>query len=380
MNLREKQNIFKLLLEGLRLVNRAGTVLFVYIIIALALNSLPWWLPHFNISPILIKLFNVLASSFLVVLLWRVLAAKADNFGESFSNSLSASVIPCFYLLLFNLLLGVACVLVILILLPMLKYLQNAGQILVSLLAFFVSVRLCFAIPAIALRAQGPVKAIIYSWEMTRGIKAFFKTMFVLLVCTALPVLCSLGILRALYVIIPLHFADSFNLAALTPGWYAVGAGCFFIIMAVGCWAFATFLLFFLNCDYGENRDSFTPEAQTQITSQTTQVFGEDNNVLPPGVGKIVTPQEAAQIQVTKASVKTIADENEMQQHLEQVYQPQANDVVQYTEEDRMPTILFDDEMAKQIEENRKMWTKKEEDKTSKNEEGNEGQSIKMSK
>ena len=380
MNLREKQNIFKLLLEGLRLVNRAGTVLFVYIIFALVLNSLPWWLPHFNISPILIKLFNVLASSFLVVLLCRILAAKADNFGESFSNSFSASLVPGFYLLLFNLLCTAACILVLLVCSFVLSFFQYAGLAAFALLALFVWVRLCFVLPAIALRAQGPVKAIIYSWEMTRGIKNFFKTLGVMAICSLLPALCSVGILRALYVIIPLHFADSFNLAALTPGWYAVGAGCLFVIAAVGCWAFATFLLFFLNCDYGENRDSFTPEAETQITSQTTQVFGQQNNVLPPGLGKIVTPQEAAQIQVTKASVKTIADENEMQQHLEQVYQPQANDVVQYTEEDRMPTILFDDEMAKQIEENRKMWTKKEEEKTSKNEEGNEGQSIKMSK
>ena len=119
------------------------------------------------------------------------------------------------------------------------------------------------------------------------------------------------------------------------------------------------------------------PEAQ--LASQTTQVFGENNNVLPPGIGKTVTKEDVENVTVVKSSVKTVADDNEFKEHLNQVYQPKPEDFVQYDEEDRMPTILFDDEMAKQIEENRQMWTKKE-NKTPQNEDGSDGESIKMSK
>ena len=37
---------------------------------------------------------------------------------------------------------------------------------------------------------------------------------------------CVWAIVRTLYVVIPLYFADSFNITALTPEWYAVGIGC----------------------------------------------------------------------------------------------------------------------------------------------------------
>lgn len=378
MDIREQQNIFKLLWGGLGLVNRAGTTLVLYVIIFLLLNSLSGLLLHFNIHPIFVQLLNICFSSFLVILLWRILAAKVDNFGESFSNSITSSVIPSLYLLVFNMVMGVFSGILAFLVIPMCRYTGSIGLIFIGLLIAFLVVRLCFVIPSIALREQGPIKAIIYSWEMTSGIKNFLRTFVAILVCSILPGLFFLAVLRTLYVVIPLHFADSFNLAELTPTWYVVGGVCVLGLAAVSCWAFATFLLFFLNCDYGENRSSYTPEPEIQINSQVTQVFGEDNNVLPPGVGKVVTEQDV-HVSIKKASVKTTSDDNEFKEHLEQVYQPKPEDFVQYAEEDRMPTILFDDEMAKQIEQNQQMWTKKEEP-ASKSDDKNNEQSIKMSK
>ncbi len=380
MNLKEKQNLFKLLIEGLRLVNQAGTALVVFVILALISTVLPLLLLHLNISPILVKLTISFLSSFLLILLWRVLAAKADNFGESISNSLTASLIPSVYLLIVSLIIGGFTILASFVLIPLLKYTGNIGLILFALVFYFLFVRLSFVPPALALREQGPVKAIIYSWEMTRGVKNFFRTFFALLVCGLLSPLFLLIIIRALYIFIPLYFADSFNLAALTTSWYVAGGIILFCFLVVNFWSFATFLLFFLNCDYGENRSSYTPLPEDELTSQTTQVFGENNNVLPPGLGKIVTQQDIENVTVKKASVKTVSDSDDLKEHLDKVYQPKPEEFVHYQEEDRMPTILFDDEMAKQIEQNSQLFAKKEKREEHNQEDKDDGQSIKMSK
>ena len=56
--------------------------------------------------------------------------------------------------------------------------------------------------------------------------------------------------------------------------------------------------------------------------------------------------------QVTHSSVRTEEEDvNKITQHLDKVYTPKPKDLVQYGDEDRMPTILFDDDMAKQLQE-----------------------------
>ncbi len=56
-------------------------------------------------------------------------------------------------------------------------------------------------------------------------------------------------------------------------------------------------------------------------------------------------------LQISQASINTSdEDANEITQHLNQVYTPTKDNAIQYGDEDRMPTILFDDEMAKELE------------------------------
>ncbi|MGN1057802.1 MAG: hypothetical protein ACI4Q7_00410, partial [Candidatus Avelusimicrobium sp.] len=85
-------------------------------------------------------------------------------------------------------------------------------------------------------------------------------------------------------------------------------------------------------------------------------------------------------VDITQSSVSATPDDGVTEQHLQQVYQPQPEEPVQYIEEeDRMPTILFDDDMARQIEEERARWQQKyEQDKTKKGED--DAPSVKMSK
>ena len=142
------------------------------------------------------------------------------------------------------------------------------------------------------------------------------------------------------------------------------------------------YVLVFLNVDFGENRGSYTPTPEVHLTEEPTQIFGADNNVLPPGIGKPVTEQDLQNqvgVQVTHAAFQS-AEPETINQHLDKVYQPpKSEDIVQYADEDRMPTILFDDEMAKQIEANQQMWSKQTKHEKTDNPDDNQT-SIKMSK
>lgn len=375
MDLREKQNLFQLLLESFRLVNRSMGAIVAYLFAAVLGGVLQIAFEWLGLPRFFISIFNRLYSLYLGVVLWRLLAAKAEKSGESISNSFSAAIFPSVYMLVFSIIAGVALAgLGIVAAFSRSLWVMGALAVIVF---FFGIARLIFAPLAIALREQGPVAAITYSWDLTG--KNYPAVIGMLLISSLLPPLVMGGIGYALYVNIPLHFADSFNLAALTPPWYVLGAllGLFFIFLWFSMTAFI--VLVFLNRDYGDNRDSFVPLPEARLANQPTQVFGADNNVLPANLGMPVRPEEVQGLSIVKASVKTSTDSDSVQEHLDQVYQQKKEDLIQYEEEDRMPTILFDDDMARQIEENRQMWTvkKKEEEKP---DEDNDGQTIKMSK
>lgn len=375
MDLREKQNLFQLLLESFRLVNRSMGAIVAYLFAAVLGGVLQIAFAWLGLPRFFISIFNGFYSLYLGVALWRLLAAKAEKSGESISNSFSAAIFPSVYMLVFSIIVGIVLAgLGIVAAFSRSLWVMGALAVIVF---FFGIARLIFAPLAIAVREQGPVAAIVYSWELTG--KNYPAVIGMLLISSILPPLVMGGITYALYVNIPLHFADSFNLAALTLPWYVLGAllGLFFMFLWFSMTAFI--VLVFLNRDYGDNRDSFVPLPEAQLASQTTQIFGVDNNVLPANLGMPVRPEDVQGLSVVKASVKTSTDSDSVQEHLDQVYQQKKEDLVQYEEEDRMPTILFDDDMARQIEENRQMWTAKKEEEE-KQDEDNDGQTIKMSK
>ncbi len=374
MDLKENQNIFRLFIEGFRLANRAMlSVLISLVLLSAVLLGIVFAIDHFGLPKFLISILKFIFNAYTLVLIWRLLAAKADNFGESISNAMRASVKPAAYMAIFSLLLAGGWLLCLLAIV----FLPWALRIIVLLGAAFVGLRLAFASTAIALKDQGPVSALIYSWELTG--RNFWKTLGMCLLSFGFCSLLSGALVYAAFLIIPLYFADSFSLVNLTLQW-KVALVCFGLFLSfIWVAGFSSFLLFFLNCDYGANRGSFTSKAEAQLVQQPTQVFGEDNNVLPPGVGKTVSQEDVKNLGVVKSSVRTGGDSHELKEHLQQVYTPRPDDTVQYADEDRMPTILFDDDMAKQMEENRKMWEAKKKETAQKKEDDN-GQSIKMSK
>lgn len=401
MEIREQHNLARLLIESFALLNRCGGALLGYLAAGVLLFATEFALLWIGVPNFILKVANIFFSAYFGVVLLRIFGAKAEQTDESVSNAFSASVFPAFYQIAFNFLYGAVWVLIGIVfalafkgnetlsgwMIAFVTRTAGTGTVVAAVLTLlaiaavplYIGARLLYAPVAIALREQGPVSAIMYSFELTSG-KRVLTALGAMLIIFLLPVAFLAAAAYGGYVAIPLYFADSFNLAQLSPAWIgaliAVGLVYMGIILALP----AFLLLVFLNQDYGHNRDSFTPQAELELASRETQVFGAGNNVLPPGVGNIVRPEDVQGVQVVKSSVRAASEDSITQQHLQQVYQPKPEDLLQYTEEeDRMPTILFDDDMARQIEQQRQQWqTKQQQDKTQKGED--DAPSVKMSK
>ena len=381
MEIRERQSIFRLWKESFSVTNRAGTSLFVsFLSVEIVLGIGYFALIHFLKYSALLFLFligwNIVVTccGWLLKNAWiRIIAAKAEKNNETVSEALTSSIVPTIYCLcyyfLFNLAVGAAGF--------VLMFIPILGPIIFTLGVIYLILRLLFAQIAIVLRNQGPISAFSYSWELTSG--NMLHILGALFVGVVLPGLFVALVIGGFIVVIPLYFSNSFSLVNLSMPWMIVLAvmGGTFLFIFLNMLVF--FVLLFLNLDYGYNRDTFTPAPQETLNEQPTQVFGPENNVLPPGVGPTVQVDDLPQVEVLQSSVHSETDSAELHQHLEQVYQPKPEDIVQYTEEDRMPTILFDDEMAKQLEQQHRQWEEKKARKPHNKDDG-EISSIKMSK
>ena len=382
MDIREEQSLISLFIESFSLANRAGASLAACLLIFVLLVGGSLWLmihffssvaSHMLVMTIVWILFYTLMIGLTTVALFRLLGAKAERNNESVSDAFANAVLPFIYLILNQLIVGIAMVAVgfPLMLIPLL------GTIIFALLSVYLVLRLGFAPLAIILRDAGPISALTYSWQLTKE-----KALYVLgaYLMAAIPSILASALIHGVRYAIPTYFASSFDLANLSLTWMIalmVFVG-ILVFLSIASWAFI--VLVFLNLDYGINRASFLPMPQVEINEQPVQVFGTDNNVMPPGAGNTVTTKDVApHVEVLQASVKSETDHPEITQHLHQVYQPKPEDIVEYAEEDRMPTILFDDEMAQQLQHERAMWEEKMN--TDKNErDDSDSSSIKMSK
>ena len=231
MEIREEQNLFRLLMGSLQLVNRSANVLLVYLIIVGLVTAGVHYVCPKPISSLLMSLF----STYSAVVLWRILAAKAENNGESISNSFSASILPSVYILFLSILLGIviaaASLLVVFLHIP-----KTVFLVLALIIYVFAATRLIFTPFAVAIRNQGPIEAIIYSWTLTG--RQYLKVLFAFLLSIIIPPLLILAVVYGIYVGIPLFFANTFNLANHTMPWIV-------LLVCLGIlWFFLIFSLF----------------------------------------------------------------------------------------------------------------------------------------
>lgn len=352
---------------------------------------------------------------------WRVVANQAVEETQPLAEMFSSSVMPALYQIVAGVLLAIPFMFLG-IMAALLK--SSALMAIVMVVLFFtVGVRLCYSFIAMAVAGKGPIEGFIHSWKMTAG-KNYVDALL-MLVMTIGSVLLMYSFFGAigygLFVMIPLHFAGSFSLAHPSFIWILVAL--LLGVLAV-FWYFViiTFpVLVFINRnamlfdarDMGKD-NTFVPlpalelpdiqpnpehmqQAEStirapQLTEEALRTVQTDapkptpvsNNPIPapnPAPKPTAKPAPSLEgLEISQSSINTSEeDSNTLSEHLNKVYTPKAEDVVQYGDEDRMPTILFDDEMAKQLQENQAQYTPKpKDDNPDKKDDG--PKTIKMSK
>ena len=363
MDIRKPCSFLRLFIEGFNLVNKSfGTILVlglsaVAAYILLAILTVLCKLPAFFVS-----LVSAVLSNFLTMMLLRLFTARAENDNISLPDMAIAAVMPTINIVILSFLCGIAG------LIFALPFYSNTNypfilNCLIIAVGLFVSFRLVFASMAIAVREQGPISSLKYSWHLTG--RHWMYTLGALFLMALFPILFVGTVLLGLYAAIPLFFAEHFSLLHLSAPWiiFLLLVTLLFICVEISMCAY--FVLVFLHLDYEDNRGPLPAEPMPQT---------EATPALQPASD--IAKEE---LQVEQASVKSHADDESVSQHLDQVYQPK-QDVVEYAEEDRMPTILFDDDMAKEIEQTRQQWEQEKARAQRKDDDDSEPSTIKMSR
>ena len=338
MDIREPHSLFSLFIESFRLANRSFGMILGWLVSGVLIGAIFTAFIHF--FPLLGVLATTLLMYPLIALMYavliKILASRALNDNTNLSDMFASSILPTIYLTIFWVLGSIA-----LFFLSKLQYMPPQLPwylaLPVKLFLIYLTIRLLFLSMAIVLRDQDPISALSYTWDLTGSFMLrSFITWFLPFLCLGL---CLRGIFRGLYVGIPTYFADSFDLANLSPVWWGVLGGLAFCYAFVCLSMLAFRILVFLNMDLGETataRVASLPDVQA--VTETTQL------------------EEGVPLQLSKTSVKTQPDTT-FSQELDQVYTPMKEDVnPEAPEEDRMPTIVFDNDVAQEIERNRALW------------------------
>ena len=350
----------------------------------------------------------------------RLIANEALKEKQSLPETFSGSVLPAIYQIATGFLLAIPMVFVGIIAAILARLSPVLTALFMLALFLVVGVRLCYSFIGIAVSGKGPINGIVHSWKMTTG-KNFVDALLMILMLIGSVLLMYLffgAIGYGLFIYIPLHFANSFSLAHPSLLWILV----VFVLGVIALFWYFVLLAFpvlvFLNRNAtlfdARNMDdkdmTFVPlpalelpeihpnpehMQQTESTVSTPVLTDDDLRSMQPQQAP-TTPQPAPSpapveqqpqtlppldgVEVSKSSINTSEkDTDTLSKHLDQVYKPKPEDVVQYVDEDRMPTILFDDEMAKQLQANQAQFAKKsKDDKSDKKDDGPD--IIKMSK
>jgi len=385
MDIRQPCNIFSLFIESFKLINRSCGALIVFLLSAVislvAIYAALWWL---HASIYIVVIVSIVYPIFLNVACIRLIGSKAESDGTSLSDLFAASALPTVFMIILHLIYAlVALIGMLLFQRVIFSVVHPSFPMFISLLVvgfilgIFLFIKLGFAPLAIALRGQGPLRAIMYSWQVTRGY--FFHILAAIFLITVFSLLFLTVTRYGLYKLLPFPLHSHFDIIQLSWSW-RLGLILLGIVTAgVHLSLFAYWILIFLNLDYNErNADEF------RATVPATGDEAEDTLLSPTGEGLDVVRGEKIEqqipVQVLKASVVPQTNDESLAQHLTEVYQPQQEEVANPTEEDRLPTILFDDEFAKQMEQRRAQWEQEKKKANGKKPEDDDHTPIKMSK
>ena len=319
---------------------------------------------------------------------WRLMAKEALKEKQPLAETFSSSVVPALYQIAAAFLIAIPMVLLGIICAILARVSPVLVALLMVVLFFTVGIRLCYSFIAIAVADKGPIEGLLHSWKMTAG-KNYLDALLMCLLLVGSVFLMYLffaAIAYGLFIMIPLHFASSFNLAHPSLIWILVA---FVLAIIALFWYFVLLafpMLVFVNRNAvlfdARNMEKDTtfiplptlelpdiqpnPEHMQQAESTLcAPVLTEEDMSPQPQPAPTPAPQPPAPdskpqpqqmenlegLQVAQSSINTSEEEtNTLSEHLDKVYIPKAEDIVQqHGDEDRMPTILFDDALAEQL-------------------------------
>lgn len=361
-------SVFSLLGNSLKVANQAygaalglAVLMGVFIVALTIVFTILSKLVHGPLGLAAIKMPYSLVSSFLqlvfLIAVVKILAARFEKTGMTVMESFTSSLLPAIYLLISNFLIFVPLGILAALLAPSLGAAVFASPSSGYLLFIVASVLSLLLLPygfiscAIALRDAGPIEAIRYAFSL--GYRYYLRllaTIITVFLCTFFAAL-----LLGCFVFVLISGTDAASLSGfqqkgtmllmqvmmggfgpLAVKLTVIGA----VFMAVCFYLYlfgqAIWTSLFLNLDY---MDFTTENREIGMT------------VIPPHSASNAKSEEISYVDLIQASVKAHSDET-VAQHLDQVYNAQEHLVQPVNqEEDRMPTILFDDEMAKQLAE-----------------------------
>ncbi len=380
MDINKKQNLLRLWLESFVVVNQCAgklikAVLCLLVVVAVILTILilamggTALLNHLQMMAtskitgvgtgllyMASSLLCHLLSLFFMTVVFQIIATHVLQVKQPLTETFSSSVWPTIYQIVAGFLLVIPIVIASIIV--------WAGPIAVILIAL-IAVRICYSFIAIAVDNKGPIEGLVHSWNLTKGSNYVDALLMCLMLVGSVLLFYALlfGLGYALYIAIPLYFPNSFNLAHPSLIWWLL----LLVLMVLGIFYYVAVLAFpilvYLNRNAQENpvKQQQTKDDEIFIPLPELETPGTAQAAPAPVTPQTPTPAETPHTQtppagmemlgVTKTSVNTTeAETNDLSQHLDQVYTPRDKEIAQHKEEDRMPTILFDDELAKQLE------------------------------
>ena len=416
--LEKKQSLFSLWLYSFSVVNKAigklmGVVLvsvllmgLVFLVLTLTAGTagflarlqLMFLSKAAGIGVVLISLLASLASNlyglFFITVCWRIMAAQAEEGALPLSEALTSSIRPTFYQFITGLLLAIP----LLFLLTLVGLLHNKALLFIVMLGLFITigVRLCYSFISIAIAQKGPIDGIVFSWKLTQG-EGFKDALGMCLIAVGTAFLINLFFMAIIYsgfIIIPLYFAESFQLAHLS-AWWGLGA---FVLLIIGLFFYFIVLAFpvivftnrhamFLQDDLSQQKAAGIDLPELAVSTQSTPHPAPDQPVQPAQSAPETDSSDVSEltdleeVQVSQASINTSEEETTtLSKHLNQVYTPKPDEILEYVDEDRMPTLLFDEEMARQLQENQSLLAAQKKAKENTENKDEESGPIKMSK
>lgn len=377
----KKQNLLRLWLESFVVVNKSMGKLLKALLGLIVLMALVGTVCAFTvglyspITSIIVHLFSLFCGTVII----QVIAAHILQTQQPLMATFSGAVWPSILQIVAGIIVAICFVPVAIIGFFAMKISPLLGGLFFLLFWVLLAIRFLYSFLAIAIDNKGPIEGLIYSWKLTSGTN-YLDALLVVLILILSQFLLALVfsiiafVLRSL---IPLYFVNSFDLTHLSPVWWMLG----FVLLVVFlfyCLSITTFfVLVFLNRKFQLEPNKVTKEQDDTIFIPLPELEtpSQQNHQPTPqpqrpteglqSISQAQAPQTAAPsnktterpvggmetLELTKTSVNTSEeDANEITQHLHQVYTPRSKDVVQHTEEDRMPTILFDDDLAQQLE------------------------------